>query len=82
MQYLPSGVAARKAGMSTSALGNMTGEMRVDEGEASVNLGLCVKLSSKGLHVPDCACPGPEGRGWLYSQDVCTALKQYKVGPL
>lgn len=44
-----------------------------------VQLGLCIKLSSKGLHVPDYATPGPEGRGWAYSQDVAVLLKQYKV---
>ena len=76
---MQAGLAARKAGMSGAALGQITGDLRVTEGESEVTLGLGVKLSSKGLHVPDCARPGPEGRGWAYSQDVCTALKQYKV---
>ena len=76
---MPSGQVARKAGMSFGTIGQLTGELRVTEGEASLQLGLCIKLSSKGLHVPDYAAPGPEGRGWVYSQDVAVLLKQYKV---
>ena len=79
VSYLPSGQISRKAGLSFGALGQLTGELRVTEGDATLQLGLCVKLSSKGLHVPDYAAPGPEGRGWVYSQDVAVLLKQYKV---
>ena len=77
---MPSGLAAKKLGMSPRTLGKITGNLYVllTDGTKE-DIGLFVKHGSKGLCVPDYVRAQPEERGWAYSNALVSVLEQYKV---
>jgi len=79
VQYMPSGLAAKKLGMSPRTLGKITGNLFVLLPEGKEDIGLFVKHGNKGLCVPDYVRAQPEERGWAYSNALVQVLEQYKV---
>ena len=77
---MPSGLAAKKLGMSPRTLGKITGNLYVLLADGTKeDIGLFVKHGSKGLCVPDYVRAQPEERGWAYSNALVSVLEQYKV---
>ena len=79
VQYMPSGLAAKKLGMSPRTLGKITGNLFVLLPEGREDIGLYVKHGNKGLCVPDYVRAQPEERGWAYSNALVQVVEQYKV---
>lgn len=79
VQYMPSGLAAKKLGMSPRTLGKITGNLFMLLPEGKEDIGLFVKHGNKGLCVPDYVRAQPEERGWAYSNALVQVLEQYKV---
>ena len=79
MQYMPSGLAAKKLGLSPRTLGKITGNLFMLLPEGREDVGLYVKHGNKGLCVPDYVRAQPEERGWAYSSALVQVLEQYKV---
>lgn len=80
VQYMPSGLAAKKLGMSPRTLGKITGNLFMLLPEGKEDIGLYVKHGSKGLCVPDYVRAQAEDRGWAYSNALVQVVEQYKVG--
>lgn len=60
VEYFPTGIVARKLGVSGSTLGRITGNVWVatsSEKKDKVDIGLCVKNASQQLYVPDYCVP-------------------------
>ena len=76
---MPSGLAAKKLGLSPRTLGKITGNLFMLLPEGKEDVGLFVKHGSKGLCVPDYVRAQPEERGWAYSNALVQVLEQYKV---
>ena len=79
VQYMPSGLAAKKLGLSPRTLGKITGNLFMLLPEGKEDIGLYVKHGNKGLCVPDYVRAQPEERGWAYSNALVQVLEQYKV---
>lgn len=79
VHYEPSGVIARRLGVSPRAVGKVTGNFYVEEGEEKYDVGLCVKHGGRGMCVPDYVQPAPDDRGWLFSPALVQILADYKV---
>ena len=76
---MPSGLAAKKLGLSPRTLGKITGNLFMLLPEGKEDIGLYVKHGNKGLCVPDYVRAQPEERGWAYSNALVQVLEQYKV---
>ena len=76
---MPSGLAAKKLGMSPRTLGKITGNLFVLLPDGREDIGLYVKHGNKGLCVPDYVRAQPEERGWAYSNALVQVVEQYKV---
>ena len=76
---MPSGLAAKKLGISPRTLGKITGNLFVLLPEGREDIGLYVKHGNKGLCVPDYVRAQPEERGWAYSNALVQVVEQYKV---
>lgn len=82
VHYEPSGAIARRLGVSARALGKVTGNFYVEEGDDKYDVGLCVKHGGRGMCVPDYVQPAPDDRGWLFSPALVQILADYKVHTL